>query len=329
MVPLDPSDPLWQKLDSAYGYLDIGKRLAVLAENWKEEDVSDLLFNCLIHQESCYSAAYAAVPQLLALAKRSRNKRQKLDIALFFGWLAHCALREAPREDPTVAHLPGLILTLSGWNRSRDVYRSLVSHAERRMQNSALSEFDLQRLAHYREVLSIKPPTEADFQLLTEIGEEFISSLPVISRLCEDVFVENLNDENACRHLMSGIAAARRMHGLADLLESGDAGDLICISCGLELDYGLLDGQLALYQKREDPVRGPSHWDRNVDGSPRRAIAMATPTDWRAGSYEPVGSLFHKLAAQSNELKLHSLVSNIFGTFVCPSCKDTVPVFRN
>jgi hypothetical protein len=104
--------------------------LADLAASWDREAANSLLWDCLCHQESCYGATYAAIPHLLKIAMPEENRLQRLEIALFLGFVALCAhdLRHQVRArqfEDTV--LQGLPETLEGWDRKLDCFRELVT----------------------------------------------------------------------------------------------------------------------------------------------------------------------------------------------------------
>ncbi|QDV07997.1 hypothetical protein Poly30_35330 [Planctomycetes bacterium Poly30] len=73
-------DPLWSRLYSAYGLIDVARILSDLRDRWSVDALKDLYWETLFHQESLYPATYAALPWLLEL----QPENGCLESALFF-----------------------------------------------------------------------------------------------------------------------------------------------------------------------------------------------------------------------------------------------------
>src|SRR3954468_18823088 len=122
MLPLD--HPLWRKLDDAHRDRDIPQLLAKLSGAWDDESARSLFWDCLCHQGTCYGATYAAIPHLLTIAQVDANRHQRLEIALFCGYVTLCALKSADKGE--VQQLPGLPQSLEEWDQKLDCYQDLV-----------------------------------------------------------------------------------------------------------------------------------------------------------------------------------------------------------
>jgi hypothetical protein len=196
MLPLD--DPLWQKLDDAHRDRDIPKLLSELAKAWDDEEARSLFWDCLCHQGTCYGATYAAVPHLLKIGQSETGRRQRLEIALFLGFVALCAF--GPEHGSSAkckkAPLQGLPDTLYEWDRKLDCFRGFVGFMEDPGRSVSIYEKDV-LLPRYKEILQIDPIDESDLEKIRTIKREFVSTLPEIRALCERAFLENLQDENA------------------------------------------------------------------------------------------------------------------------------------
>src|SRR5215471_3899391 len=163
MLPLD--DPLWKKLDDAHRDREIPELLSVLAQAWDDETANPLLWDCLSHQETCYGAAYAAIPHLLKIAQPESNRHQRFVIAHFLGFVVICALRGRQDLSSEIENQPlqGLPETLDAWDEKLDCYRSLVAALGNPSRPSTHYErTDL--LPRYKKVLAIEPVTAGDLE---------------------------------------------------------------------------------------------------------------------------------------------------------------------
>jgi hypothetical protein len=161
---LELSDPLWNKLDDANCDRNIPTLLVELAASWDREAANSLLWDCLCHQENCHGATYAAIPHLLKIAEPEENRRQRLGIADFLGFVALCA-REGRSGQCEVAVLQGLPETLEEWDRFRGLVTTLERSDRLRSRYEAVNADDL------KKILSIK----AGFFRLCPPSERFAS----------------------------------------------------------------------------------------------------------------------------------------------------------
>ena len=197
-------DPLWKKLDDGQGGRVIPEVLAGLADDWDDEAANSLFWDCLCHQETCYGATYAAIPHLLDIAEPEENRQQRLEIALFLGCVVRCALdeRRIAADDPQ-----GLPRSAEEWDRKLDGYRSLLGNIEAAEGFTSPYEERVLR-PRYEEILATGPVKGSELEKIESIRVDFFAALPSIRALCERSLLENLNDEGAVQHLLSGIAAA-------------------------------------------------------------------------------------------------------------------------
>src|SRR5262249_10930887 len=156
------------------------------------------------------------------IAEADGNPHQRFEIAVFAGYITLCAL-ESGQAPP----LPGLPETLDGWDRKLDCYRSLVAQIED--PNRRRSDYEqTELLPRCKKILAIEPVNAGDLRKILSIRAEFFSALPRIRALCKRAFLEHLDDEDAVRYLLSGIAAAEGLLSVARLLNSGADGLLKC-----------------------------------------------------------------------------------------------------
>lgn len=307
------NDRLWQKLDDAHRDRNIPKLLSGLAETWDDEAAKSLFWDCLCHQDTCYGATYAAIPHLLKIARSEGNRQQRFEIALFLGYVVLCALEPNPRSsaksEGKTRPLQGLPVTLDGWDRKLDTFRSLASNLE---DPNGISHYERTvLLPHYKQILAIGPVSADELPKIHAIRTEFFASLPKIRTVCERALLENLQDESAVLHLLSGIAAADGLFPLARLLDGGREGEFRCSSCGCRHEYRLFGDRIAIYAGKASATRddrllldfkehAPSRSDGFMvpagegDVSDRRAAALLALAS-RAPSPEPVLLLRHFL----------------------------------
>jgi hypothetical protein len=313
------SDPLWCKLNTAYGFgKDVPLQLVALAERWDEDDARELMHGELIHQETCYGATYAAAPYLLKLAQPDNNVVQRMDIAVFLGHCALCAFRGQEPAHSARKSLNGLALTLESWEQTRDTYRSLLALGS-----------DQRKSVSYREIVGLEPPGKHELEQFSAIRDSFIALLPEIGSLCERTFHEHLDDEYIPRYLLSGVAATENLSELAGLLDSGEDGSFRCAACGTSIDYIMFGDLMALYFENSDG--GPAHTreaDRAMldwqEGEAKRADGMIKAFDDRDEQRAPLIDKLISLAQQAENPDLELLLRNFLGEFRCAECDETV-----
>jgi hypothetical protein len=315
---LDLSDPLLDKLDAAFRDEHIPTLLSALAVAWND-DTANSLFGELWHQHSCYGATYAAVPHLLKIAEPEENRHQRREIALFLGLVALDSRR--PRANPDSQSdgvtLQGLPETLDGWDRKLDCYRSLVAMLER--PDRARTEYELtESLPHYREILASELVNASDLEKILTIKADFFSALPAIRALGERALLENLEETDAVRYLLSGIAAADGLLDLARLLHYGDDGLFECGTCGWGYEFGRFGERIAVYAEEADPHRGDGKSLSDYrDGAPSRADGFMVPVTENDVLDARTAALL-SLAARAPEPAL--LARHFAGTFPCCKC---------
>ncbi|MEM9471734.1 MAG: hypothetical protein AAGA00_07235 [Pseudomonadota bacterium] len=318
---LQLSDPLWCKLNTAYGFgKDIPLGLVALAEHWDEVAARDLMHGELIHQETCYGATYAAAPYLLKLAQPDCNVVQRMDIAVFLSHLALCAFRRSVGDAPANGSLNGLALTLESWEKTRDPYRSETGQGEGR-----------HKPAGHCEVMDLELPSDAELRKFEDIRDSFMAVLPDIGALCERTFHEHRDDEYIPRYLLSGIAATEGLAELARLLDSGEDGSFTCAACGTSIDYILFGDFMALYF--ENSEGGPAHTqepDRALrdweEGEAKRADCLVKALDDLDDQAEPPVDKLISLARQAENPSVELLLRNFLGEFRCAECDETCKV---
>jgi hypothetical protein len=324
MLPLN--DPLWNKLDDAYRVRDIAELLAKLSASWDTEAATPLFWDCLCHQGTCYGATYAAIPHLLKVAQVESNRHQRLEIALFAGYVVQCALKS--RQDEADA-LPGLPETPDEWDRKLDCYRDLAARIEDELKtpDGFTSPFERKELLpRYKNILRRGIPDDMD--QIRSIKVAFLSSLPQVSAIGTQAFLENLHDENALTPLLGGIASAEGLVDLGGLLFSGQDGILACGHCGAAYQYILFGDRIAFYA--DDP-RGPSAQagadSRPTldyrDGMASRADGFIVPVKDKLSA---VTLRLLSLAERAQTPRPGVLLRNFLGSFRCGRCETGVPV---
>jgi hypothetical protein len=315
MLPL--SDPLWKKLDDAHRDRDIPALLSGLAETWDDEEAKSLLWDCLCHQETCYGATYGAIPHLLKIAQPDGSRQQRLDIALFVGFVARCALVPSRRQSDEVDSdsLPGLPRTIEEWDRKLDCFRSLVAMFEDpNRTRSPYSHYEqAELLPRYRKLLALEPVHAGDLEKIGSIRADFFAALPAIRAVCERALLENLHEEFAVLSLLGGIAAADGLVDLACLFNFGADGRLQCSSCGGAYQYMLFGDRVAVYADDERALR-----DYN-DSAPSRSDGFIVPVGSGESPDTRITALL-RLADRAASTKPALLLRNFLGTFHCCKC---------
>src|SRR5258708_6507458 len=252
MLPLN--DLLWKKLDDAHRDRDIPELLSRLAKAWDDETANSLLYDCLCHQETCYGATYAAIPHLLKIAQPETNRHQRLQIAVFSGFVTLCAFKARPSPSDEIESNPlqGLPLSPDAWDRKLDCFRSLLAGLENPDGHGSRYEQIVLRPL-YKRILAVGPVQAGDLEPIRSIRADFFSCLPTIRAICERALLENLQDEDAVRCLLSGIAAADGLLGLARLLNLGPQGKFTCSSCNCGHEYILFGDRVAIYADEDAP----------------------------------------------------------------------------
>jgi hypothetical protein len=329
MLALD--DPLWEKLDTCRQDRNVPKLLSGLGEKWNNETADSLLWDCLTHQESLYGATYAAVPYLLRIAQPESNKRQRDTIASFRGIVVLNAFyrRRSFGRLPQYEPLQGLPGTLDGWERKRDVFRSLVASYEK---DRFVSHYELTLLHHFGKFLETGPVNARDLEKIDAIRMEFVSSLPAIRIVCERSFLENLSDIGGVGYRLRNIVAADCLFSLAHLLaDAGDSGRIRCSSCGWVYEFGafedLLGSRWAIYaNERKDRIAYSSSAMRDFrEGRPDRADGFIDAASLDT-VFEPLTSALLALAARVPNPRPTLMLRHLLGTFCCCKCGMRGPV---
>jgi hypothetical protein len=324
MLPLN--DPLWTKLDDAHRDRDIAGLLASLSASWDAEAAQSLFWDCLCHQSTCYGATYAAIPHLLEIAEVEGNRQPRLEIALFAGYVAQCALTSRQDEDDA---LPGLPVTPDEWDRKLDCFRDLASHLERKLKTPGGYASPYERkelLPRYRDILRRGIP--GDMDRIRSIKAAFLASLPRVGAIGTRAFLENPGNENALTSLLGGIAATEGLVELGRLLFSGQDGLLTCGHCGAPYQYGLFGHRVALYA--DDAAGSNMRADSRPmldyrEGAATRADGFIAPVEDRL---TPTTLRLLSLADRAQAPQPAVLLRNFLGSFHCTRCETSVPVCK-
>jgi hypothetical protein len=319
MLPLD--DPLWAKLDDAHRDRNIPKLLFRLAKAWNDEKANSLFWDCLCHQETCYGATYAVIPHLLKIARPEKNRRQRLEIAHFCGFVVLCALdlQQGPQ------FLQGLPETVDEWDEKLDVFRCLASNIEDAREDGSYHGRDME-LRRYKKLLAAGPVDVDDLDKIESIRTDFFKALAKIRALCERALLENLQDKIIVRHLLGGIAATYRLLDLARLCDYGSDGHFRCPSCDWRYKYGLFGDRIAIYADDKGPSEARTGVMRETrgfldykDGAATRHDGFILPardsevTDRRAAA-------LLSLAARAESAEPAVLLRHFLGSFECCIC---------
>jgi hypothetical protein len=288
------NDPLWAKLDDAHRDRDIPALLRSLAETWNDDAATSLFYDCLCHQGTCYGATYAALPHLIEIAQQPDHRHQRLEIAVFLGQVALNGLE--PRENK-YADRPGVLP--NGLPKARD-------------------EWDW-KLSYFDDVPAMDV---GDLRKIERIRKDFFAALPAIRELCERAFLENPEDDEAPRYLLSGVAAADRLVALADLLEGGAEGNFRCSSCDRNYRFLLFTDRLAIY--RDDDRQGRSLQDYK-EGAPSRCDGFVQPAA-DSDLVDPLVAALFALAMRARSARPALLLRHFLGTFRCVHCGSRSPI---
>jgi hypothetical protein len=317
---LELNDPLWMKLDDAYGHRDSHITLAELAVNWDEETTVELFWGNLCHQDTVYGATYAAIPHLLKIAEPDDAVSQRQEIAVFLGSVVLNAWQPGDKNGEILSNLPD---TIEAWDRKLDCYRNLVAHEE-----SAVSASDDERdqlLPKYKEILAQEPFNGHDLETVAVIRKDFFQCLPAIRRLCERALREN-QDADTERYLLSGVAAADGLSDLARLLSYGPEGMFACGACGHGYEYILFGDQLAIYA---DALTGSAIVDRGVadysEGAPSRADGFVVSIENIDPCEDDRVKALYALAEETTPEGV-PLLRRLLGEFVCVKCGAKGPL---
>src|SRR5262249_40947351 len=159
---------------------------------------------------------------------------------------------------------------------------------------------------------------------MRSIMAEFYSALPAIRALCERALIENLEDEGVVGYLLSGVAAADGLTGIASLLNHsltyGDEGGFTCSSCGWGYEFIRFGERIAVYA---DIPRGAPHEDKGLrdfkDGAPSRADGFMTPITEDGVPDARVAALL-VLAKRAPSPEPALLLRHFAGSFFCCKC---------
>jgi hypothetical protein len=324
MLPLD--HPLWKRLDDAHRDRDIPQLLARLSEAWDDESARSLFWDCLCHQGSCYGATYAAIPHLLTIAQVDAHPHQRLEIALFCGYVVLNALM--PRMQGEDQELSGLPRTSEAWDQKLDCFRGLLAHLEDPGRRASHYERTT-LLPRYQQILRAGPVVDADLGTIDEIRLEFLSSLSTVNRICERALLENLGRENVVMPLLGGIAAAEGHRDLGHLFFQGQEGRLNCTRCGLDYRFALLGDQVALYAEERSSIPAAAIDQRPLldmkEGTASRSDAIVTPVNDNREFTASITRLI-RLADRAQARPAAALLHNFLGSFHCRRCDAEVPV---
>ncbi len=287
---LELNDPLWQKLDDAFGDRDIPELLSRLAREWDQEEALSLFWDSLCHQQTCYGAAYAAVPHLLKIALPDANRSQRREIAVLLGFVAFCSFS---REYDSVAERDEAFLLADGQG---------------------------ERLRHCNGMLKAGQADAAELEKLCSIRLDFIAAFQEIRALCERALLENPDDENAKLHLLSGVAAADGLHDLASVLSCGEEGWFKCPTCDWGYEYMLFGERVALYADEDKPGAGDKAVADYTDASPSRADGFMIPIEADGAVSDARAAALLDLAKRAASPQAVLLVRAFLGRFRCCKC---------
>jgi hypothetical protein len=331
MLPLN--DLLWEKLDDAHRDRHIPALLFELAKAWSDETANSLLWDCLCHQQTCYGATYAAIPHLLKIAQPDENRHQRLEIAVFSGFVTLCALNTRQDLSGEIENIPlqGLPQTLDAWDRKLDCYRSLVARLEDPSCPSSRYE-QVELLPRYKRILAIEPVHAGDLQKIQSIRADFFSALPTIRAVCERALLENLKDKDAVRYLLSGIAAADGLVNLARLLNYGSEGPFRCSSCHWRYEYILFGDRVAIYADEDAaplvPAVAASEGRALRDfkkHAPSRSDGFMVPSG-DGETFDRHAAALLSLAGRAPSTEPDLLLRNFLGSFRCCKCGAQGPI---
>ncbi len=293
---LELNDPLWQKLDDAFGDRDIPELLSRLAREWDQEEALSLFWDCLCHQQTCYGATYAAVPHLLKIAQPDANRSQRREIAVLLGFVAFCSFS---REYDSIAERDEAFL---------------------------LAGDQGERLRHCNGMLKTGPADAVELEKICSIRQDFISAFPDIRALCERTLLENPDDENAKLDLLSGVAAADGLHDLASVLSCGEEGWFRCPTCDWGYEYILFGERVALYADEDKPGAGDKAVADYRDASPSRADGFMIPIEADGAVSDARAAALLDLAKRAASPQAALLVRAFLGRFRCCKCGAEGPV---
>jgi hypothetical protein len=164
---------------------------------------------------------------------------------------------------------------------------------------------------------AIEPLDAGDLEKVRSIKAEFYSALPAIRTLCERALLENWDVD---RYLLSGIAAADGLIGIASLLNHGCDGQFTCGSCGWDYEFIRFGERVAVYA---DAPRGARHEDNGLsdfkDGTPSRADGFMTPIA-EGGVIDARVAALLALAKRAPRPEPALLLRHFAGSFVCCKC---------
>ena len=170
---------------------------------------------------------------------------------------------------------------------------------------------------------------------LERIRAEFFAALPAIRDIRERAFLENLGDDHAPLYLLSGVAAADRLVGLAGLLEGGADGDFRCSSCGWRYSYLFLENRLAVNEDDKlnatlihPDLRRRRSVDDFTEGAPSRCDGFVAPAADSDPGDPRVAALF-ALARRAQSARPALLLRHFLGSFLCVHCGSRRPIYAS
>lgn len=304
-------DPLWRKLDDAYGSADLPEDLRQLVCDWDEEAADELLFGALIHQETCYTATYAAFPHLLELAETTTDTGVRKCLVLWLGWLAVCAFETAePIDDGRhKALLQAFPYSADEWKKIRR-FKGVANNASISQQSW--------------ETMPWSGFSDHEKAQLESLGAYFLASLPRVAALCQATY-KTYNDPEALDQYLMGFAAALGLRGVARLLDRGEEGYFDCPNCETPIAWQVFGDSIACYDQpleaetsATSAAEQPSYLDWQ-DGAPtRQAGFIERRTD--ATGLTPNEAQLWATAHDRPDGHSALLLSGFLGLFACPHC---------
>ncbi len=355
-LPLD--DPLWQKLDDAHRQRDIPATLAMLAKSWDAEVVTEIFWDDLCHQDTCYGATYAVVPHLLKIASAKAEATD--DIAFFLGHVASVAFQPdngCGRSETGL--LQGLPDTLEAWDRKLDCYRDLADYARRDLADpnfppkvddanwgdtvvllkkhlpnmpdipepepipALTREFRQDELDRYLDLLNRPPVDEDDLMTITQIRAAFLEALGPIAELSASVYLADRSEESR-HYLLAGVAAGLQAPRLAELFGGGSDGYFQCANCGWDHSYLFFDDRMACYASPVGPGQDRVVFSKdpstsdNQEGAPSRADGFVAPSGKSGDS--PAAKRIAELVGDLGIDAETIRLKAFLGTFHCNKC---------
>ncbi len=308
MIALD--DPLWRKLCDAYATVDIPGQLRSLEERWDDDLADHLLYAALIHQETCYSATYAAMPHILKLAETHPDPKARGECAAWLAWLCVCAADEPSSGADPAKFPPGMPANDTEW---RGVLET------KRIARERLNGPDRDPFRGYHD-LSL--PSDAELEKIAQVAREFAAAHPRIAEVCANAYLASSDDGSLSTFLM-GIAAARGLLASARLLETPAEAHFSCPDCGTAYLWHRFDKRIAYYLEPDhngnfnfqNPIEDRDFLDWQ-DGAPSRQDGFVVPLS-NTKALSDVEQDLWDLAVERKDSDCPFYLAHIFGSFDC------------